>query len=1052
MRKEHDRTPFPRAFPVITMTTLLPQGSASSQPQATDSGSSDDQTRNDMGKRVLSQLERTEKFGRMSSEGQSTPAGEDILQALRSQRMSEYRQAVYIDPLAKPSVQASSDKNLFPLMDKVKEFLEGDGQVMLILGDSGAGKSAFNRHLEYKLWLEYKPGDRIPLFINLPALDRPDKNLITEQLRSLEFSEQQIQDLRQHHRLLLICDGYDETQLTSNLHTTNVLNRPGQQDIKLLITCRTQYLGPDYRDRFVPRVSGGYHLPANDLFHEAVIAPFTKDQIEMYVEKYVPLEPRTWVIKDYMDRLTTIPNLMGLVKNPFLLTLALEALPKVVQGKNDLSRVRVTRVQLYDIFGEHWLGVNKRRLQDQKLSDVKLEALEALLADGFERNGTIFQKELAAAIFKEQGGRPIVEYSHIRDRMTWKAPFFGQDPERGLLRDSSLLSRAGNQYRFVHRSVLEYFFSCTICDAADNNDADAYTDATPLSIGSHPLSQRSLVEEPSIIQFLAERAQIHRGFKEHLHTLLDLSKSDPRASQAAANAISILVRTGVHFNGADLRGIRIPGADLTGGQFDSAQLLNADLTSVNLTKAWIRQVDFSGALMERVRFGELPRYLVSGSWDGTVRLWNCETGMVDRILEGRSGEVTAVALSSCGKQVASAYRDGSFRRWDTLLRLWDVDTGTCTMILTGVADGRRIVAGDVLGEVGVYDAASLEPERRWKAHVENVTGVGFSSDGQLLVSCGQDCTVKVWDLQTFGLVYTFTGHSNRVTSAVFSLDGSRIASSSHDQTVRLWEVNSIGLNFHSSDSSDPRTSLAYSPDGQFLISGSRGGWLRQYDSETGEIGLAAPTLPGRAECVAYSPDGLFFASGGQGGDLTIRSTQTGEVECIMRGHNGRVLCVAFSPCSRWIASGGSDKTVRIWDARSRLLFRELLGCLTDIISIGFSGDGREVTSGCVDGEIRVWDVEKAEIDDCFGDITGIVWRSSGTALEFATACEDGSIRVWRVVEDDAGKMSVRMVWGSGCVGLAASGIVFTNAIDLSATNRKLLEQHVPMRWRSYWGL
>lgn len=50
------------------MTSLWPQGSASSQPQATDSCSSDDQTQNDKGKRVLSQLERTAKFGRMSSE------------------------------------------------------------------------------------------------------------------------------------------------------------------------------------------------------------------------------------------------------------------------------------------------------------------------------------------------------------------------------------------------------------------------------------------------------------------------------------------------------------------------------------------------------------------------------------------------------------------------------------------------------------------------------------------------------------------------------------------------------------------------------------------------------------------------------------------------------------------------------------------------------------------------------------------------------------------------------------------------------------------------
>ncbi|OAQ25337.1 WD40 repeat-like protein [Linnemannia elongata AG-77] len=1173
---------------------------------------------NHNGERIFSQLDRAAKIERVKV--QELPTLEHALYLLRVQKTEQYKQVVYIDPFAKPNLKAPDDKNLFLLIDKVKEFLAGEGQVMLILGDSGAGKSAFNRHLEYELWQEYRPGDRIPLFINLPALDRPDKNLITEQLQSLEFSEQQIQDLRQHHQLLLICDGYDESQLTSNLHTTNALNRPGQQDIKLIITCRTQYLGPDYRDRFVPRVAGGYHLPANDLFHEAVIAPFTKDQIEKYVEKYVPLEPRTWITKEYMDKLATIPNLMDLVKNPFLLTLALEALPMVVQGKSDLSRLRVTRVQLFDIFVDHWLGVNKRRLQDQKLDKAERATLDELLEDGFEKNGIKFQRDLAAAIFKEQGGRPVVEYVHKRDKASWKALFFSHGFETTLLRDASLLSRAGTQYRFVHRSVLEYFFSCTICEPADINDADADTNATPLPVGDHPLSQ-SLIEEPSIVQFLAERAQIHPGFKEHLHALLELSKSDPLASQAAANAISIIVRAGVQFNGADLRSVRIPGADLTGGQFDSAQFLNADLTGVNLTKTWIRQVDFSRALMDRVMFGELPylqeecqvdscafspdgrllattlnnnnmaapqdnsigiydtgtwtkthtlrghnskitgvvyspcsRYLVSGSWDGTVRLWNCETGMVDRILEGHSEGVEAVALSPCGKQVASVYRDRS-------LRLWDVDTGACTLTLSGLADifnrivyspngldlavygdggigiynvrskpsllalrredakplclafspeGRRIVAGDILGKVVVYDAASLEPEFRWKAHVQDVTGVGFSPDGQLLVSCSRDSLVKLWGSNSGALISNFTGHTKPVASVNFSPDGSKIASSSHDQTVRLW---------------------------------SHVGWLRQYHSETGEISLSVSTLPGRTECVAYSPDGLFIASGGRGGRLTIRSTQTGEVECVMPGHKGRVLCVAFSPCGRWIASGGNDKAVRLWNAHSRLPFRELLGYWTDIISIEFSGDGREVVSGCQGGVFRVWDVEsgvskksyqgfsstpctiayfpgrfqlafarKGKVDiwddryttyqnllhvECmikhfaispcgewiivagngkvhlfvpktprrnkqpftrppgrskqpftrcmtvvdtfFGEITGLGWRPD--ALEFATSCNDGSVRVWKLVQDeDTGEVEVKMIWSSGCIGLAVSDAVFSDAVGLSSINRKLLKQ------------
>ncbi|KAG0250808.1 WD_REPEATS_REGION domain-containing protein, partial [Linnemannia exigua] len=453
---------------------------------------------------------------------QETPKVEYDLHKLKMQRIDRYKQGVYIAPWAKPSLQAPDD-NLFLLMDKVEEFLVGDGQVMLILGDSGAGKSTFNRYLEYLLWQRYKPGGPIPLFINLPGLERPEKNLIAEQLMEYSFSESQIQELEQHRRFILICDGYDESQLLTNLHTTNALNQEGKRDAKLFITCRTQYLGHDYRDRFVPKAADQYHQAANDLFQEAVIAPLSKDQIELYVEKYVPLEPTTWVKKDYMDKLTIIPNLMDLVMNPFLLTLALETLPKVVEGKTDLSRLRVIRVELFDKFVKHWLGVNKRRLQGQKLKDEKQEALQVLLTDGFERNGIDFQKKLAVAIFREQDGRPIVEYSQFRDKATWKNEFFSTDVFVTLQREACLLSRVGNQ------TDKEFDPQVYLGSTGDN-----------LSVGNHLLSTRNLVPEPSIIQFLAERVQVQHAFKMHLLALIELSKSDPGASQAAANAITIL--------------------------------------------------------------------------------------------------------------------------------------------------------------------------------------------------------------------------------------------------------------------------------------------------------------------------------------------------------------------------------------------------------------------------------------------------------------------------------------------------------------------------------
>jgi predicted NACHT family NTPase len=145
---------------------------------------------------------------------QNRPDVEGNLRLLKKQRTQERSNIVYIPPQAKPSLR-SLDDSQFPLMERVKEFLESDRKVFLLLGDSGAGKSTFSRELEHELWRSYlNKNNRIPLHINLPAIDKPEYDMIAKQLRKSEFTEPQIRELKFHRKFILICDGYDESQQT----------------------------------------------------------------------------------------------------------------------------------------------------------------------------------------------------------------------------------------------------------------------------------------------------------------------------------------------------------------------------------------------------------------------------------------------------------------------------------------------------------------------------------------------------------------------------------------------------------------------------------------------------------------------------------------------------------------------------------------------------------------------------------------------------------------------------------------------------------------------
>ncbi|KAK3819959.1 MAG: hypothetical protein J3Q66DRAFT_439048 [Benniella sp.] len=320
---------------------------------------------------------------------QERPDVEGTLRQLRRQRLRYRGNAVYIQPQAKASLQASDDARS-PLMEKVDEFLAGDQMVFLLLGDSGAGKSTFNRELECHLWQSYKKTGAIPLYINLPATDKPEHDMIAKQLRRDDFTEPQIRELKLHRRFTLICDGYDESQQTHNLYTSNRLNEPGEWNAKMIISCRSEYLGIDYRDRFQPGDRNNHSEP--DLFQEAVITPFSMNQVQDYITQYISVNRPLWEADEYRRALDLIPSLKELVKNPFLMSMSLEVLPRIADPGQDLSSTHITRMSLYDQFIEHWLERGKKRLGEKDLSLQARAVFENLIDEGFTRNGIDYLK------------------------------------------------------------------------------------------------------------------------------------------------------------------------------------------------------------------------------------------------------------------------------------------------------------------------------------------------------------------------------------------------------------------------------------------------------------------------------------------------------------------------------------------------------------------------------------------------------------------------------------------------------------------------------------
>ncbi|KAG0019044.1 hypothetical protein BGZ80_006381 [Entomortierella chlamydospora] len=970
---------------------------------------------------------------------QDKPDIETPLRQLKHIRLKERGEDVYISPRAKAGQTAMGD---FDLTSIVQEFLASERKVFLLLGDSGAGKSTFNRALEISLWDKYdKVGGRIPLFIHLPAIDKPELDLIAKQLRILDFTDNQIRELKMHHEFVVICDGYDESQQTRNLYTSNQLNQPGGWRAQMVISCRTEYNGVDYRDCFRPASrNGGGNLK---LFQEAVITPFNADQIQDYVDQYVLMRKSSWESKDYQKAFKQIPNLQDLVKNPFLLKLALEVLPLLLDTSSEFTAARITRVGLYDRFVEQWIERGKVRLEEIELSSRDKDDFKILLSSGFKDLSIILLKELATAMYDNQDGNPLVSYSDYRDRKTWKEGFFNDRDGRHLLREAIPLIRNGDQFKFIHKSVLEYGITLSIFDPNEHNEDMEPTSAKtrrgsaastlsfeapaiaeeamiPIeqSLLDSPLGRRTFVRDPSILLFLVERVQEQPVFKDQLLALVERSKTDKSARIAAANAITILVKAGIQFNGADLRRIKIPGADLSYGVFDSAQFDGADLRKVNLRSIWLRNANLDGALMTGAQFCELPfiqedssvnccafspdgNIYAVGLAGGDINLYETLGWRRIQPMKGHGGHINDLAFSAVGDQIASGGNDNT-------VRLWNVESGDCIHTLEGHSDsitsvvyspnGGRVASGSSDKTIRLWDIESFTCIQTFQGHEEGIIRLEYSRKGDQIASACWDSTVRLWDVKSGSCVCILQGHTNSVHSAVYSPKGDQIASGSWDTTVRLWDVESGNCIHTLRGHSSMINCVTYSQGGDQVASGSWDRTVRLWDTETGKC---VHTLEGHDSdiiCLAYSPKGDQVASGGHDGTVRLWDVDTGNCIHNLQGHISRVTCFAYSPKGDRIASGSWDDTIRLWDVDSGNYVHKVQGHSDTITCVAYAPNRSQIASGSWDETVRLWDIDSGicvhTLRGHGSMITSIAYSPTGSQV--ATGSGAQTVLLWDV--------------------------------------------------------
>jgi WD40 repeat protein len=454
--------------------------------------------------------------------------------------------------------------------------------------------------------------------------------------------------------------------------------------------------------------------------------------------------------------------------------------------------------------------------------------------------------------------------------------------------------------------------------------------------------------------------------------------------------------------------------------------------------------------------------LASAGHDGTVRVWDAESGRQLQVLSANGAPIFAVAFA-LNEYVLAASRDGGVWVFDLRSGLVERvfrrpvahgDEAPSARALAASANG-CVVAGYEDGAVLVWSLHAGRLECILGAHGRQVNGAAFV-DENTVITCSDDGTVRVWDLRSGRLerilgekyrdenfaVIDFRGQGYEefpiFVEAVAAGPEGRVAWGLNDGTIFVWNLTAGTTERVYLGPASPVNSVAFAGDGRVIsgsddrmirlwgdsatepdrtfrghdvwvnalmtlrggriLSGSTDGTLKLWDLQVTASKPAATGHRDWVRCVTVAANDLVV-SGSHDGTLRVWELTSGKPVRTIDAHDDWVLAVAVSPEGR-IISGSRDWTVRTWDLASGRLEHTLTGHEGWVYAVAAAPGGR-VVSGSADGTVRIWNTGAGRLERVLNGHAGQVWAVAATADGCVVSASEGdNIRIWDLNSGD----------------------------------------------------
>jgi len=306
----------------------------------------------------------------------------------------------------------------------------------------------------------------------------------------------------------------------------------------------------------------------------------------------------------------------------------------------------------------------------------------------------------------------------------------------------------------------------------------------------------------------------------------------------------------------------------------------------------------------------------------------------------------------------------------------------------------------------------LDPSRNTLVgHMESVSDIAFSPQGNHLATASEDHTVRIWDRETGKELAALYGHTRPVNSVVYrAADGSRILTASSDGSAIVWNASTGEEIRHIAAHDAPVNSATYSADGSRIVTASADGTAKIWDANSGE---ELQKLDGHnsfsVEYAVFARSGNQVATASADNSVVLWNATSGALlrRLEQGGHSETINQVQYSPDDSRLVTASNDTTAKVWDVQSGRVLATLIGHTNRVTSARFNNDGTKIVTASNDKRVKVWQ-SNGDILKTFSGHDETVNSAAFSPDEkwLVTASLDKTVKLWDA-EDESRVSAVR---------------------------------------------